>query len=109
MTNPHCRAIVDTAADGVILMEARGRVTMFNRACEDIFGYSAKEIVGGDFKRLTAAVNDDAEIPYVLSEASSPLKKPIGGRIVGLRKSGETFPMDLSLGEVTDGGEVAYV
>lgn len=40
------RAVVDTAVDGVILIDARGGVLMFNPACEKLFGYPAGEIIG---------------------------------------------------------------
>ena len=34
------QAVVDTAVDGVILIDARGTVLMFNPACEKLFGYA---------------------------------------------------------------------
>ena len=40
------QAVVDTAVDGVILIDAQGRVLMFNPACEKLFGYTAEEVVG---------------------------------------------------------------
>jgi two-component system, LuxR family, sensor kinase FixL len=111
MTDSHLRAIVDTAVDGIILMDARGTVTMFNLGCERIFGYAADEVVGGDVKRLMPKPYQDEHDQYLLNYQRSRVRKIIGiGRqVLGQRKSGETFPMDLSVGEVTDGDEVAYV
>jgi PAS domain-containing protein len=40
------RAVVETAADGVILIDAEGRVLMFNPACEKLFQYQADEVIG---------------------------------------------------------------
>jgi PAS domain S-box-containing protein len=37
-------AVVNTAVDGVILIDARGGILMFNPACEKLFGYSASEV-----------------------------------------------------------------
>jgi two-component system sensor kinase FixL len=105
------RAILDTAVDGIILMDARGKVTMFNSACERIFGYVADEIVGGDVKRLMPNPYHDEHDQYLLNYQSTRQRKIIGiGRqVVGRRKSGETFPMDLSVGEATNDLGVFYV
>jgi PAS domain S-box-containing protein len=48
------RALVDTAVDGVILIDALGVVKMFNPACERLFGYGAEEIIGQSVKLLFA-------------------------------------------------------
>jgi len=111
MINSQLHAIVDTAVDGIILMDTRGKVTLFNRACERIFGYAASEVVGGDVKRLMPKPYQDEHDQYLLNYQCSRVPKIIGiGRqVLGLRKSGEIFPIDLSVGEVADGGEAAYV
>jgi len=51
-TQGRLQAVVDTAVDGVILIDSAGTVLVFNPACERLFGYRAEEIVGGDVKRL---------------------------------------------------------
>ena len=105
------RAILDTAVDGIILMDASGKVTMFNSACERIFGYAAEEIVGGDVKRLMPNPYHDEHDQYLLNYQRTGQRKIIGiGRqVVGQRKSGETFPMDLSVGEAINDFGVFYV
>ncbi len=105
------RAILDTAVDGIILMDARGTVTMFNSACERIFGYAADEIVGGDIKRLMPKPYQDEHDQYLVNYQQSRQPKIIGtGRqVVGRRKSGETFPIDLSVGEAINDRGVYYV
>jgi PAS domain S-box-containing protein len=104
-------AILATAVDGIILMDARGTVMMFNPACERIFGYSASEIVGGDVKKLMPSPYRDEHDQYLENHRRTGERKIIGiGReVLGLRKSGETFPMDLSVGEVEVEGTVSYV
>ena len=105
-------AVVDTAVDGIILMGSGGTVTMFNPACERIFGYAADEIVGGDVKRLMPSSYRDEHDQYLTNYQRTGERKIIGiGReVLGLRKSGETFPMDLSVGKVDlDGEDVSYV
>ena len=46
------KTVVDTAVDGVILIDMQGIVTMFNPACERLFGYRADEVVGRNVKML---------------------------------------------------------
>ena len=48
-------AVVDTAVDGVILIDAQGCVLMFNPACEKKFGYVAEEVIGQNVKVLMPA------------------------------------------------------
>jgi two-component system sensor kinase FixL len=111
MPESRLRAIVHTAVDGIILMDGGGRVTMFNRACEQMFGYPAEEIVGGDVKRLMPEPYHDQHDQYLDNYRRTRQRKIIGiGRqVVGRRKNGETFPLDLSVGEAEQGGEVFYV
>jgi two-component system sensor kinase FixL len=111
MNSSPTRAILDTAVDGIILMDARGTVTMFNSACERIFGYSAEEIVGGDVKRLMPNPYHDEHDQYLDNYQRTRQRKIIGiGRqVLGRRKSGATFPMDLSVGEAINDLGVFYV
>ena len=72
------RAIVETAVDGVILMDDRGKVTLFNRACERIFGYDAAEIVGENVKRLMPEPYRDEHDQYLVNYQQSGQRKIIG-------------------------------
>jgi two-component system sensor kinase FixL len=111
MNKSRLHAIVDTAVDGIILMDACGTVTMFNPACERIFGYAADEIVGGDIKQLMPSPYRDEHDQYLENYRRTGQRKIIGiGReVVGRRKSGDMFPLDLSVGKVEDDDEVSYV
>jgi two-component system, LuxR family, sensor kinase FixL len=105
------RAIVETAVDGIILMDARGSVTLFNPACERIFGYTAAEIVGRNVKGLMPEPYRKEHDQYLLNYQQSGQRKiiGIGRRVLGRRKSGETFPIDLSVGEATADSNILYV
>ena len=95
------RAVVDTAVDGVILIDARGGVLMFNPACEKLFGYSAGEVIGRNVKMLMPSSYRDAHDGYLHNYHVSGERKIIGiGReVAGQRKDGSTFLMHLSVGE----------
>ncbi|MBR0815113.1 PAS domain S-box protein [Bradyrhizobium diazoefficiens] len=94
-------AIVETAVDGVILFDAQDRILLFNPACERLFGYSAEEVMGWNVSMLMPeadASSDNATRHFAT-----------GGESVGLRKDGSTFPMDLSVGQAQQDGELIFV
>ena len=95
------RAVVETAVDGVILIDAEGRVLMFNPACEKLFQYQADEVIGQNVKMLMPAYYRDAHDGYLGNFHRTGDRKIIGiGReVIGQRKDGSTFPMHLSVGE----------
>jgi PAS domain S-box-containing protein len=105
------RAVVDTAVDGVILIDEAGTVLMFNPACEKLFGYSAAEALGHNVKMLMPARYGDEHDRYLTNYARTGEKKIIGiGRqVTGRRKDGSTFPMDLSVGESKQDGKSIFV
>lgn len=105
------RALVDTAVDGVILIDADGAILMFNPACERLFGYSAEEVIGKNVKVLMPAQFRNEHDSYLVNYRTSGVRKIIGiGReVLGRRKDGTTFPMDLSVGESKEDEDVYFV
>jgi PAS domain S-box-containing protein len=104
-------AVVDTAVDGVILIDAQGLIMKFNPACEKLFKYRAAEVIGQNVRMLMPAPYRAEHDGYIRNFLTSGEKKIIGiGReVVGQRKDGSTFPMDLSVGEAKQDGESIFV
>jgi PAS domain S-box-containing protein len=105
------RAVVETAVDGVILIDARGRILMFNPACEKLFQYRSDEVTHENVKLLMPSsyrVEHDGYIRNFLETAERKIIG-IGREVVGQRKDGSTFPMDLSVGEAKQDGEAIFV
>ncbi len=100
------RALVATAVDGVMIIDAKGTVQEYNPACERLFGYRADEVLGRNVKMLMPAPYREEHDQYLLRYRTTGVKRIIGsGREVeGLRKDGTTFPMELSVGEARPGG-----
>ena len=96
------RAILETTVDGIITIDERGRIESFNTAAERIFGYSAEEIIGQSINGLMPSPYREEHDSYVQNYLETGHRKIIGiGReVVGLRKDGAIFPMDLAVSEL---------
>jgi PAS domain S-box-containing protein len=101
------KAIVDSAVDGIIVIDAHGRVEAFNPASERLFGYSAQEVLGRNVDMLMPSPYREEHDHYLARYLATSRAKIIGiGREVqGRRKDGTTFPLHLSVGEITMQGE----
>ena len=100
------RAVIDSAIDGIIVIDARGSIEAFNPAAARMFGYGEHEVIGKNVKVLMPAPYHEQHDGYLLRYLTSGNPKIIGsGReVTGLRKDGSTFPLHLSVGEtVTEG------
>ncbi len=104
-------AVVETAVDGFILIDSRGRILLFNPACERLFGYRADEVFHENVKMLMPPTYSAHHDGYIKSFLQTGERKIIGiGReVIGLRKDGTTFPMELSVGEAKQDGESIFV
>jgi PAS domain S-box-containing protein len=104
-------AVVETAVDGFILIDARGRILLFNPACERLFGYRAAEVFHENVKMLMPPGYSAHHDHYIRSFLETGERKIIGiGReVIGMRKDGSTFPMELSVGEAKQDGESIFV
>jgi two-component system, LuxR family, sensor kinase FixL len=101
------RSIVDAAVDGIIVIDADGVVEAFNPGAERLFGYEAPEIVGRSVNVLMPAPYCDEHNGYLDRYLKTGEARIIGiGREVSARrKDGTTFPVHLSVGEMSLHGE----
>jgi len=101
------RSIVDSAVDGIIVIDAHGRIESFNRSAERLFGYFAAEVVGRNVSMLMPQPYAHEHDYYMHRYLTTGRAQIIGlGReVTGLRKDGTTFPVHLSVGEMAIGGE----
>ncbi len=94
-------SVLDTAVDGIVVIDERARVLVFNKACETLFGYEAESVVGRNISVLMPpdyAAGHDAAVGHYQRTGE---KRIIGiGREVRARHAdGTVFPIELSVGE----------
>jgi two-component system sensor kinase FixL len=95
------RAIFETAVEAIITIDESGTVTSFNPAATRIFGYDPGEVIGRNVNILMPEPYRGEHDGYMRNYTSTGVKKIIGiGReVIGLRKDGTQFPMDLAVSE----------
>lgn len=101
LSEARLESVLETAPDGIIVMDEASRLLVFNKACETLFGYEADEVFGENVNMLMPQEHHDSHDLYVQRYRSTGERKIIGiGREVeGRRKDGSVFPLDLSVGE----------
>ena len=111
MNDDLLQAVVDTAIDGLILIEADGRVALYNAACERLFGYGCDEVLGRNVSMLMPEPDRSAHDGYIGRYRATGEKRIIGvGReVMGRRKDSTVFPFELAVGEYSRDGRVMFV
>lgn len=92
--------IVEIAADAIISMDARGRIVLFNRGAEEIFGYARDEIMGEPLSRLLPERfrgQHGAHMRRFAESGTSARRMGERQEIAGLRKDGREFPAEASI------------
>ncbi len=103
------KAILDGAADSIIIIDEQGIITSFNDSALTMFGYSRSELIGQNVKILVPEPHHSEHDNYILRYIQSK-KKHIMGRtreLAAVKKDGSLFPIELSLSEATiDNGKL---
>ncbi|MBI1371653.1 MAG: PAS domain S-box protein [Phycisphaera sp.] len=99
------RAVVNTAVDGIVTIDERGVIESVNPAVERIFGYTPDEVIGRNVGMFMPNPYRDSHDTYLQRYLDTGERRIIGiGReVVGLRKDGTTFPLDLAVSELRIG------
>lgn len=103
-------AIVETVVDGIITIDSDGMIHTFNPAAEKVFGFTENEVVGKNVTMLVPEPYRSEATEYLLNYFSTGDKKAmgIGHEVVGQRKDGSTFPMELAASEMEVNGEYMF-
>lgn len=105
-SNAWLHAVIDTAVDGIVIIDEMGVVQLFNLGCERLFGYSADQVIGQNVKILMPPPYQNEHDGYLSHYRETGERRIIGmGRnVLGRRADGSIFPMYLSVGEIRQEG-----
>ncbi|MGB0713312.1 MAG: response regulator [Gammaproteobacteria bacterium] len=104
------RCIIETAADGIIVIDARGRIQEFSPAAERMWGLERKDVLGDNIKRLMPDPDHSAHDDYLSAYRLTHEARIIGRKreVTALHGSGATFPMELAVAETPIGEEMFF-
>jgi PAS domain S-box-containing protein len=102
------RGYVESAPDGVVIVNEQGRIALVNAAVERMFGYGREELYGKPFDHLIARPQRQEMLHEVQNFTASLPPNPSGpGReSAGQRKDGSEFPIEVSLNPLRTAGRV---
>jgi len=100
-TEAHLRSILATVPDAMVIIDEQGIILSFSAAAEKMFGYAESEVVGENVSMLMPSPDRERHDGYLENYRRTGVRKIIGiGRVTtGRRRDGNTFPMELSVGE----------
>lgn len=100
-TTTFIETVTDNLLDGLITIDSLGTIQTLNPAVEKLFGYQLEELYGKNISVLMPEPYHSQHDTYMQNYLSGDAPKIIGsGReVIGLRKDGTTFPMDLEISE----------
>ena len=100
------RALIETSPDGLVTIDATGRIQSFNPAAARMFGYRAEEVIGRNVSCLMPSPDRERHDGYLARYLRTGERRIIGiGREVhAKRRDGTVFPVELAVTEVVAGG-----
>jgi two-component system, LuxR family, sensor kinase FixL len=101
----HLQSVLDTVPDAMIVIDTKGTINSFSTAAERLFGYKSAEAISRNVSMLMPSPYQEQHDGYLERYAKTGERRIIGkGRlVVGKRKDGSTFPMELAVGEMHSG------
>jgi two-component system sensor kinase FixL len=106
----HLKSILDTIPDAMIVIDPKGHIQSFSVAAERLFGRTAAEVIGKNVSILMPSPYREGHDGYLDRYRRTGERKIIGvGRVVvGERKDGSTFPMELAVGEMKSNDKLFF-
>jgi PAS domain S-box-containing protein len=111
--NRELRLLLETATQGILSVDARGTILMANRALETMFGWSPGELIGHSIEELVPLAVRALHARNRADYFAAPTSRLMTGlELVGERKDGSTFPIEVTLNHVatpSGGHGIAFV
>jgi len=103
-------AILDTAVDGIIVIDEDGVIQTFNKGAVKIFGYTESEAIGQNVDMLMPAPENKNHRKYIAAYSDEHPSNVVGeiAQREGQRKNGEIFPLSLTVSTVKLPGKTLF-
>ena len=105
------KGIIESAMDAIITVDEGQRLVLFNRAAEQMFGYSAQEAIGQPLDRFVPDRFRDVHRHHLHTFGQSGVtSRKMGklGTVMGLRSNGEEFPIEAAISHIDVDGKKYY-
>ncbi len=104
-------ALIDTVPDAMVISDRQGNIQSFSKGAEAMFGYTEDDVLGENVNLLMPATDREGHDRYMDDYIRTGDAKIIGvGRVTTARhRDGSTFPISLSIGDLSFGGERGFV
>ncbi|WP_020200498.1 MULTISPECIES: sensor domain-containing diguanylate cyclase [Cupriavidus] len=110
-TTSRFRSVVDAAYDAIITIDQQHNITLFNRAAENLFGYSSAEMVGQPIECLLPDKYRTHHAQYVQQFARSPVRSrqmDERNRVYGLHRDGSMLPVEIAISKINVEGLIEF-
>src|SRR5262245_48529485 len=99
------RAVIESASDGIVLIDRDGRIVLVNAAAERMFGYARADLLGRPLEVLLPERARGDHVRHRAGYFAEPRVRPmgIGLDLAGRRRDGSEFPVEISLSHVVSG------
>jgi PAS domain S-box-containing protein len=95
-------SILDTATDGVVVLDAQGRIRSLNQSAEALFGFDPAEVAGKPFSLLLATESQRPVNEYIAGMASGGVASIMndGREVIGREAKGRFIPLFMTIGRL---------
>jgi PAS domain S-box-containing protein len=103
-------SILDTATDGVVTLDERGRILSLNSAAEALFGYDQREVTGEIISMLFAPESHAPAMDYLDGLKGGGVASVLndGREVVGMVRQGGRVPLFMTMGRIADGEDAKF-